>query len=96
MRPAQWLTDKYDFRRQHWRKLDLHGGLEDRIAYRCKMKIPDSHLQNLLHWQTIVEQNPFLRETAAKLNKFGDPDSWYIYRGHIPREWIYQILENPF
>ena len=86
---CQWLTKNKSFT-QSW---DTESTLPyKRNAYCITIKIPkdDKKLFNWLEFSNI----PLMKETAATLNAYGDPQNWFIYLGNIKNIWFRDIVKN--
>jgi hypothetical protein len=59
----------------------------DRTELRLTIALPKVERFNLFKWTEFGKYNPFIED----LNSFGDPESWYVFRGVIIPYWITDI-----
>lgn len=86
----QWLTMNPSFV-QSWNVMSTLP--YDRTANRLTICIPHTHTDNLYPWAVI---GPMMApKTYRFLSLVGDAQSWCIYVGKIPPEWIVETVKNP-
>lgn len=78
-----WLTTNSDWD-QSWQKW---GNLPyRRNAVRIRVRVPGRQKKRLFPWSVLSKQiHPHM---VKVLNSFGDPQCWWIYCGHINRNWF--------
>lgn len=88
---VQWLTVSPDWDEQDWDP--QKGTYHPKTAVRYEIEIPKPFLDCLISWRDFERKvHP---ELAAYLQTFPSSRFWYVFIGHIPHEWIYQIHRNP-
>lgn len=82
----QWLTSNPSFV-QEWDQGNLPY---KRTDCRITVKIPKTN-ESLIKWTDLCNAG-LLKETAAILNSFGDPENWYVYKGRIKPNYFREVL----
>lgn len=67
----------------------------DRAAVRFTIAIPRAQEDKVIHWLQFCNNGGIHEKMAAILNEFGSPQSWRLWRGQIPVEWICNIQRKP-
>jgi hypothetical protein len=90
---CQWLTKNGCFN-QSWNESTTLS--YNRTANRLTIEIPLAYTVNLIKWTDYCKTptNNAQKETFRILNSDGDPENWYIYKGHIPPEWITEVVKG--
>ncbi len=83
----QWLT-RYDGFNQSWNQYSTLP--YDRTAFRLTVDIRRPY--NLIEWADFCRI--YKNELEQDLNRYGDPENWYLYHGSIPPDWITAVLEK--
>jgi hypothetical protein len=84
-----WLTDSPDWS-QTWstRDVPVPGyGPCNRTEARVEVSIPRRDRASLVPWRVARE---FVLTAGLRddLERFGDPEHWYVFAGDIPRGWL--------
>jgi hypothetical protein len=86
----QWVTKNPDPANQEW-AISTGRLPYKRNEARITLEIPDNDL-DLKPWSQVRFLVP---EVAEALSAYGDPENWWLYNGHIPKEWIKDIKITP-
>jgi hypothetical protein len=90
---APWLTTDPSFgEAQRWSL----GSFQDKQRIRLTVRIPESHQELLRKWTVLAKEkgmDPIWYEAMNKAGG-GTHDSWYVYHGAIPPEWITHIEDR--
>lgn len=84
MQRTQWLTADKDPERQSWNT--RHLVQYSRTAYRLTVSIPYSRRKKLVKATEFIKI--LTEENAALVRDWAGSESWYIFFGNIPPEWI--------
>lgn len=90
---APWLTTDPSFgEAQRWSQ----GSFQDKQRIRLTVRIPESHQELLRKWTVLAKEKGMDPHWYEALNKAGGGthDSWYVYHGVIPPEWITRIEDR--
>lgn len=87
MNGYQWLTTDNDYD-QAWAAQSPQ--LRGRTEVRLSVVVPALEFNNLKHWVDICGDD----DLAAALKEQGGCDSWWLFKGVIPPEWIKAVLSH--
>ena len=91
-----WLTDSPDWT-QTWSTRDVpvpNFGPCDRTEVRVEVAIPSSARWNLFPWNR-VRQHVITAEFRRDLERYGDPEHWFVFNDRIPPGWIRSVESRP-
>jgi hypothetical protein len=83
----QWLTKEPDTSKQSWATRERV--FYSRTAYRLTVDIPLNRTRKLMRATAFVED--FKPVYQKVVTEWEGHESWFIYRGDIPKKWIKKI-----
>lgn len=87
----RWLTKNPEFQ-QSWNAQFMVK--YDRAAVRITIEIPGGVCNpRLICWEHYGRELT-LPETYAGLNRYGDPQNWYVFKGNIPTVWFTEVTKR--
>lgn len=95
VRGYQWLTSDPSWR-QGWATMLVVRC--DRTECRLVVTIPEKQSHRLSHWPEVAGDFGYRGETARRFAALGggsDPETWYLFEGPIPYEWVALVERRP-
>ena len=90
-----WLTADFRFDAQHW-ATNRSGMCGDRTEIRIAIQIPQHAIGLLVPWSKVYRLFGISKTDFIGFNLAGcsDGESWFLYRGDIPQEWIVEVVQR--